>query len=100
MLSPVNELIEEASRGKNLSSFTSEYINIWASKWFEMTKSFNYKLVALDKSYNFRITFMSIWGSYEGNMFFKDLLSREETFVSIICASKWFQMKKVWSKKL
>jgi hypothetical protein len=42
----------------------------------------NYKVVALDESYNFRITFISIH-EHERNLFF-NMLSKEEIFVLVI----------------
>jgi hypothetical protein len=61
-----------------------EYIFDYLSiKMILNDKSMNYKVVTLDESYKFRITFIYILGSCERNIYFKKYASREETFVSI-----------------
>jgi hypothetical protein len=79
-----------------------EYIFDYLSiKMILNDKSMNYKVVTLEESYKFRITFIYILGSCERNIFFfEKYASREETFVSIYWAWTWLQMKKFWTRKL
>jgi hypothetical protein len=57
----------------------------------------NCKVVALDKSYNFRITFFNLQlDSYERNMyFFEDMLSTEKNLCVNYLRIKLFKIEKV-----
>jgi phage replication-related protein YjqB (UPF0714/DUF867 family) len=57
-----------------------DYLNI---EMISNDKSVNYEVV-LNESYHSRVTFICIWGHMKEICLLKNMLSREETFVSAI----------------
>jgi hypothetical protein len=76
MLSPVHDLRMKLQGGKS-SNFISKYIVDYLSiKMIWKDKSMNYKVVAVDKSYKFCITFIFVRVSYEKNMFLRYVVKK------------------------